>query len=110
MSELTPIMDMGTDPKLAKAVRDFITLFRLALAPIMNADLENLPQHQSTALTAGGMFAGMTAGHMLGVGVLKGGDSDSAKLVAMQAFDSGLIIGLREAQLAMIAAGKGGRS
>lgn len=108
----TPILNAHDRPGVTANVEQVITLFRIALAPWLNADIENIPQHQSEILTASAMFAGMTVGHMLGVGALNAskGDRDQAKLVAMQAFDSGVEMGLREARDAMLRQKRGGRA
>lgn len=113
MSEATPLLNAMDNPEHRKQLEYFIMLMRMAIAPTLNADLDNLPMNQSLLIAAGQMFAGMTAGHMLAIGLLdeSKGDLEQARKAAAMAFDEGVAQGKHEAQRAMIADGlrRGGR-
>ncbi len=103
----TPILNAQNDKQSMRDIETFISLMRKALAPVLHADIENLPANQSKLITAAAIFSGMTVDHMLGNGSLNdtSGDRGQAKLVAMQAFDVGVQQGLIEIQRAMASAG-----
>lgn len=99
----TPIINAQNSKQSMRDIENFIGLMRMALAPVLNADLDNLPSNQSKLVTAAAIFAGMSAGHMLAMGTLEEerGDRAQAKLVAMQAFDMGVEQGVAEFVRAM---------
>lgn len=83
-------------------IRDIITLMRMALAPMFNDDIDNIPMNQSYTITAAALFAGMTAGHMIALGTMKDQDKRRAGEVVLKNFRNGIDLGKSEARKAML--------
>lgn len=101
-AESIPLRDAMTDPDARRRIEDMIALFRLALAPVFNADPENIPMNQSYAMTAAALFAGMTMGHMIALGAAIEKDKRRAGLMVLTNFRNGLTLGKSEARKAML--------
>lgn len=76
--------------------------FRLILAPMFNAEIDQLSMNQSYAMTAAALFAGMTAGHMIAVGALDEKDKRRAGQMVLTNFRNGIELGKSEARRAML--------
>lgn len=88
----------GANAPSSMAALDFIiSQIRTALAPWLNADLENIDQHQSEIITACAFNAGLTVGHMTFVGSMLPRDHKRAEKVVLINFRKGIKVGLREA-------------
>lgn len=101
-----PIRDAMSDPAALQRIEEIVTAFRAALAPAMWQAGENLPQMQADIITASGMMAGMTIGHMKACGALSAKDVERAKKLAFKNVQSGIEIGLKEARAAILAQSK----
>lgn len=102
MTDKIPIRDAMKDPVERDAIEEMVGRIRGALAPMLHADLENLPHNQSRMITAAALHAGMTIGHMVAVGAMNHGDKARAVKAATVTIQSGIKIGLHEARQAML--------
>ena len=102
MADPIALLDAANDPEALARIDWFISRFRVALAPIMAADLDGLPRNQSLAMAAGALFAGMTVGHMIAVGAMKEQDKRRAGQVVLTNFRNGIELGKAEARKAML--------
>ncbi|HEX5183558.1 MAG TPA: hypothetical protein VFW19_10455 [Allosphingosinicella sp.] len=94
--------DAMKDPESREQIESFVMYMRIALAPVFNGDPDKLPMNQSYAMTAAALFAGMTAGHMIALGVLNEQDKRRAGQMLLTNFRNGIEIGKREARDAML--------
>lgn len=78
-------------------------MFRAALAPAMWQAGEDLGQMQADIVTASGIMAGLTIGHMRAVGALTPKDVERAKKLVFKNVQSGIELGLKEARQAILA-------
>jgi hypothetical protein len=83
-------------------MQTMVGLMRLALAPIFNADPDDIPMHQSMAITSAAVFAGMTVGHMIAFGTMKDQDRRRAGELVLKNFRTGIDLGKSEARQAML--------
>ena len=97
------IFSSRDNPEAMARVMDIVTLYRGVLAPLLNAEIDNLPMNQSCVVSASAMMAGMTVGHMIAVGAMQPRDKRRAGIVVSQAFREGIRLGELEAGRAMIA-------
>lgn len=97
-----PYSDAMADPEARAVIEQFVMLMRMALAPIFNGDPDDIPMNQSFAMTAAAMFAGMTAGHMIALGVLQDQDTRRAGQMILANFRNGIKIGKAEAHKAIL--------
>lgn len=88
-------------PQLA-SVQDIIGTWRAALAPMLNANIDDLPRLQSEMITAAAIFAGMVTGHMIVVGALSEKDKRRVGAMMQTNFRNGIQLGREEAQIAML--------
>lgn len=102
MADQIPLADAMADPESLAAIEHFVARFRLALAPIFNADPESIPMRQSQAMAAAALFAGMTAGHMIALGNLHEQDKRRAGQMLLANFRNGIELGKTEARKAML--------
>lgn len=89
------------DPASFNKMIEFITLWRTVLAPVLNADIDNIAKNQCTLISAAGFFAGLTAGHMIVMGTMHEGDKRKAGDVLLQCFRQGIKFGKNEAETAV---------
>lgn len=102
MSEPVPLLDAMKDDASRAQIEQMVTLFRMTLAPIFNGDEDNIPMNQSLAMTAAALFAGMTAGHMIALGVLQDQDKRRAGEALLKNFRNGIDLGKDEVRKAML--------
>ena len=102
MADDIPLSDAMRDPEARAQIEQIIALMRMAMAPMLNGDPDNIPMYQSYSITAAALFAGMTAGHMIALGVMKEQDKRRAGQVVVANFRNGIELGKREAREAML--------
>jgi hypothetical protein len=103
MSEAhTLLLDAMKDPAAREAITDMIASFRPALAGTFEAAPDTIPMNQSYAISAAALFAGMTVGHMIALGVLRDGDRRRAGQAMLANFRVGIEFGKDEARTAML--------
>ncbi|HVQ09543.1 MAG TPA: hypothetical protein VMS43_14015 [Allosphingosinicella sp.] len=102
MVDPIPLLDAMEDPAARAQIENIIARMRFALAPMFNDDPENIPVNQSYALTAAALFAGITVGHMIALGVMKEQDKRRAGQVILTNFRNGIELGKNEARKAML--------
>lgn len=97
-----PFISSDDAPDMLEAAKEIVARFRLAMAPVLNADLDNIHVHQSNMITAAALFAGMTVGHMIAVGAMKEQDKRRAGQLVLTNFRIGVELGKDEVRLAML--------
>lgn len=105
MTDKIPVLNAMDNPAHRELLEEMIGRMRGALAPMLIAAQNDSDQFQLTQgmmITAGAMFAGMTVGHMIGVGGMKEQDRRRAGQVVLTSFRSAIEIGKREARQAML--------
>ncbi len=102
MDDKIPFSDAMADPASCDKIEHFIMLMRIALAPVFNEHPDDIPMNQSYAMTAAAMFAGMTAGHMIALGVLEDKDQRRAGMMVLTNFRNGVKVGKSEARKAIL--------
>lgn len=102
MADKIPLADALKEPELVERIEHMIGLMRLGLAPLFNAESDDLPMNQSLAMTAAALLAGMVAGHMLAFGALDEKDKKRASQMVLANFRNGIELGKREVRAAML--------
>lgn len=100
-----PVINAMDDPAHRAMLDEIVTRMRVALAPMLNAainDEELFKLTQSMMISAAAMHAGLTVGHMIAVGGMKDQDKRRAGQVMLLAFRNSIEMGKREAREAML--------
>jgi hypothetical protein len=93
------------DPAHRELLEEIVARMRVTIAPLLNDamnDEERFGLVQGLLVTAGPLFGGLTAGHMLALGKMKPQDKARAGKVVAVAFRHGMKLGEHEARRAML--------
>jgi hypothetical protein len=102
MADEIGILNAMDDPSHKAAVEQLVTLMRMGVAPLLDRNRDHIPMLQSMQITAAALFAGMTLGHMIALGVAKEQDKRRAREVLLKNFRNGIDLGKQEARKAML--------
>lgn len=80
---------------------NIVALITASLAPWYEEDIEHIHQKQGFAVAAAAMFAGRTAGHLQGMGVIDRRSAKRMEKMLLLNFAAGKKIGLTEVGRAM---------
>ncbi len=100
-----PVINALDDDDARQRFELVITLFRAALAPWLNQEIDRIGENQAVIISACAAFAGMTVGHMTVVGAMQPHDRRRAEKVVTVNFRNGIRMGLAEAGAAVKRAG-----
>lgn len=96
-SDRIPVSNNVTDPAAMERCQHIMFLMRSALAPLLDANIDNIDEWQAAIITASALMAGATVGHMTIVGSMKPSDHKRAAKVVAVNFRQGIRFGIREA-------------
>jgi hypothetical protein len=96
------IRDASQDPEAREVIEQIITLMRIGVTPLLDKNQGCLPPLQACQITAASLFAGITLGHMIAIGVAKDQDKRRTGQLVLANFRSGVELGKREARQAML--------
>lgn len=96
-SDRIPVSNAALNPAELARVEQIVFLMRSVLAPVLDANIDDIEVWQSAIITASGLMAGTTVGHMTVVGSMKQSDHKRAAKVVAVNFKQGIRFGIREA-------------
>jgi hypothetical protein len=102
VSDEINVLNAMDDPSQREAIEQIIMLMRIGVAPLLNRNQDHLPMLQSFQVTAAALFAGITLGHMIALGVAKDQDKRRAGQAVLKNFRNGIELGKREARKAIL--------
>jgi hypothetical protein len=99
------VVNAMDNPQHRELLEEMIARMRSALAPMLNAamdDADRFSLTQSMMISASATFAGLTVGHMVAVGSMRENDKGRAQKVVTVAFRNAIKLGEHEARQAML--------
>lgn len=102
MNDRIPVANAHNEPSEMERINEMVMRMRVAIAPMLNEAIEELPHMQALTITAASLFAGSVMGHMIGVGAARDQDRARAVKVATVNFRNGIELGKREAREAIL--------
>lgn len=96
------IRNAHDDPQTREVIEQIIALMRIGVTPLLDKNQDCLPHLQACQITAASLYAGMTLGHMIALGVAKDQDRQKTGQLVLANFRAGVEMGKHEARTAML--------